>query len=93
MAYTLIFLLEKIWVAFRIFSKNTCDLDTVLTRTVNILTTNELVKLTIFSTTGPRFCFDQPLISDKTSNPDKTNDPDPSKVYVFKPMIRIKTDF
>ena len=27
------------------FSKNTCEFDTVLTRTVNILTTNELVKL------------------------------------------------
>ena len=27
------------------FSKNTCELDNVLTRTVNILTTNELVKL------------------------------------------------
>ena len=29
------------------FSKNTCELDTVLTRTVNILTTNEHVKLTM----------------------------------------------
>ena len=28
------------------FSKNTCELDIVLTRTVNILTTNELIKLT-----------------------------------------------
>ena len=27
------------------FSKNTWELDVVLTRTVNILTTNELVKL------------------------------------------------
>ena len=27
------------------FSRNTCELDIVLTRTVNILTTNELVKL------------------------------------------------
>ena len=27
-------------------NKNTCDLDIVLTRTSNILTTNELVKLT-----------------------------------------------
>ena len=27
-------------------SKNTCELDSVLTRTANILTTNELVKLT-----------------------------------------------
>ena len=29
------------------FSKNTCELDIVLTRTVNILTTNELIKLTM----------------------------------------------
>ena len=35
------------------FSKNTCELDIVLTRTVNILTTNELVKLTRLWTTGP----------------------------------------
>ena len=28
------------------FSKSTCELDIVLTRTVNNLTTNELVKLT-----------------------------------------------
>ena len=40
------------WVAFAFaarifyFSKNTCELDIVLTRTVNILTTNELFKLT-----------------------------------------------
>ena len=53
MAYMLIFLLEKMWVAlhlqkllpFFFFSKNTCELDIVLTRTVNILTTNKLVKL------------------------------------------------
>ena len=51
MAYTLIFLLKKC-VAFAVakaahifFSKNNCELDTVLTRAVNILTTNELVKL------------------------------------------------
>ena len=30
-----------------VFSKNTCELDIVLTRTVCILTTNELVKLTM----------------------------------------------
>ena len=30
------------------FCKNSCELDTVLTRTVNILTTYELVKLTMF---------------------------------------------
>ena len=35
------------------FSKNTCELDTVLTRTVSILTTNELIKLTMLWTTGP----------------------------------------
>ena len=35
------------------FSKNTCELDIVLTRTVNILSTNELVKLTTLWTTGP----------------------------------------
>ena len=37
------------------FSKNTCELDIVLTRAVNILTTNEFVKLTVLWTTGPRF--------------------------------------
>ena len=37
------------------FSKNTCELDIVLTRTVNIFTTNELVKLTTLWTTGPWF--------------------------------------
>ena len=49
------------WVAFafakstHIFSnKNTCELDIVLTGTVNILTTNELVKLTTLCTTGPK---------------------------------------
>ena len=36
------------------FSKNTCEVDIILTRTVNILTTNELVKLTMLWTTGPR---------------------------------------
>ena len=35
------------------FSKNTCELDIVFTRTVNILTTNELVKLTVLWITGP----------------------------------------
>ena len=34
-------------------SKHTCELDIVLTRTSNILTTNELVKLTMLWTTGP----------------------------------------
>ena len=40
---------EKNAKATHIFSaKNTCELDIVLTRTVNILTTDELVKLTMF---------------------------------------------
>ena len=37
------------------FSKNTCEIDIVLTRTVNILTTNELVKLMMLWTSGPRY--------------------------------------
>ena len=65
MAYTLIFLLKKNVSSFCIcksyshffFSKNTCELDIVLTRTVNILTTNELVKLTMLGTTGPRSAY------------------------------------
>ena len=39
---------------FIFFSKNNCWLDIVLTRTNHILTTNEIVKLTIFWTTGRR---------------------------------------
>ena len=39
------------------FSKNICELDIVLARTVNILTTIKLVELTMLWTTGPR-CFD-----------------------------------
>ena len=35
------------------FSKNTCELAIILIRTVNILTTNKLVKLTMLWTTGP----------------------------------------
>ena len=62
MAYTLINIFaEKMCVAFAFakatrifFSKNTGELDIVLTRTVNILTTNKLVKLTMLWTTGPR---------------------------------------
>ena len=49
------------WVAFAFakathifFSKNTCELDNVLIRTVNILATNELIKLTMLWTTGHR---------------------------------------
>ena len=39
------------------FSKHTCELDIVVTRTVNILTTNELVKITRLWTTGPWSTF------------------------------------
>ena len=35
------------------FSKNTCEFDIVLTRTVKILTINELIKLTCFEQLGP----------------------------------------
>ena len=46
MAYTLICLLKKKCKSYSHFSsKNTCGLDIVLTRTVNILITNELIKL------------------------------------------------
>ena len=55
---------EKMWVAFAFvkathifFSKNTCELDIVLTIDIVliiILTTNELVKLRMLWTTGPR---------------------------------------
>ena len=51
MAYTIIFLLNKIWVAVAathfFFSKNTGELEIIRTRTVNMLTTNELIKLTM----------------------------------------------
>ena len=40
------------WVASRFFSKNTCEVDIVLTRAVNILPTNKLVKLMALWTTG-----------------------------------------
>ena len=52
MAYTLIFLQKKCKL-LTFFSKNTCELDIVLTRTITILTTNELVKVTMLWTTGP----------------------------------------
>ena len=56
MVNTVIYLLKKcaqvsfaFEKAFHIFfSQNICELDIVLTRTVFILTTNELVKLAIF---------------------------------------------
>ena len=48
MAYTLIFLLKKSECICEnysyVLSINTCELDIVLTRTVNILITKELVK-------------------------------------------------
>ena len=62
MAYTLLFVVKKMCVAFananakatHIFSaKNNCELNIVLTRTVNILTINKLVKLMMLWTTGP----------------------------------------
>ena len=37
------------------FSKNTCELDIVLTGTVHIFTTNKLVKLKCFEQLGPGF--------------------------------------
>ena len=63
MAYILIFLLQKVS-SFCIcksyshfFSKNTCELDIVLTKTVKILTINELIKLTMLWTTGPQLLY------------------------------------
>ena len=60
MAYMLIVLLKNVS-SFcicksysHLFSKITCKFDIVLTITVNILTTNQLVKLTMLWTTGPR---------------------------------------
>ena len=50
--------------ATHIFSAKITELDTVLIRAVNILTTNELVKLTMLWTTGPCI-FDKK--KDKTS--------------------------
>ena len=51
---TLIFLPKNVKCkATPIFSKNICELDILLTRTVNILTTNEHVKLMMFWTSGP----------------------------------------
>ena len=45
MAYKLIFFAEKC--EYHFFSKNTWELDIVLSRTINNLTTNELIKLTM----------------------------------------------
>ena len=52
MAYTIIFFAEKCEY------KNTSEFDIVLTRTVNILTTDELVKITMLWTPGPRILGD-----------------------------------
>ena len=41
--------------AIHIFQKNTCEFDIVLTKTVNILTTKELIKLTMLCTMGSGF--------------------------------------
>ena len=61
MVYMLIILLKKnvssfcIWKSYSHFpAKISCELDIVLTRTGNILTTNEHVKVTMLRTTGPR---------------------------------------
>ena len=43
--YTNIFA-EKMYFYSHFYSKNTCEFDIVLTRTVNILPTNELIKYT-----------------------------------------------
>ena len=40
--------LNMAYMLLTFFSKNTCELDIVLTRTVNIATINELVKLRMF---------------------------------------------
>ena len=60
MQYTLVVLLKNMWVALlhlqkllTFFSKNTCELDIVLTRTVNILTTNKLTEQMVLWITGP----------------------------------------
>ena len=61
MAYAIIFLLKKCeqllhlqkLLTFFFQKKKICELDIVLTRTVNILTPNELVKITMLWTTGP----------------------------------------
>ena len=61
MAYKLIFLLKKNVSSFCIcksyshfFQQNTSEFDNVLTKTVNILTINKLIKLTMLWTAGPR---------------------------------------
>ena len=50
--YTLIFLLTT-GSYLHFFSKNTCEFGIVLTRTVNILTMNEFIKLMMHWATGP----------------------------------------
>ena len=54
MANMLIFLLKQNVSTHIFFSKNSCELVIVFTRTVNILTIIDLVKLTMLLTTGPR---------------------------------------
>ena len=54
MENTLLFLLKNVSRSYsHFFSKNTCELNIVLSRTVNILTTNELIKLMMLWTIGP----------------------------------------
>ena len=49
------------------FSKNNCELDIVLPRTVNILTTNEFVKLTTLEQVDPGvFNFENMFIALKS---------------------------
>ena len=50
--------LQKLLTFF--FSKNTCELDTVLTKTIHIWTTNKLGKLTMLWTTGPSYLTFEP---------------------------------
>ena len=55
MAYMLVFLLKNVHLQtlLTFFQQNTRELDIVLSRTLNILTINVLVKLTMLWTTGP----------------------------------------
>ena len=60
MAYTIIFLLKRCEWLLHLqqlftfsFRKNTYEFDIILIRTVIILTTNKLVKLTMFEQLGP----------------------------------------
>ena len=54
------------------FNKNTCELDIVLSGTVYILTTDELVKLTMFWTTGTRIVQYAVILLADNEGPDWT---------------------